>query len=166
MKCGPHQLPEAAPGCFLFSKLKPMPIDLTNAYEQVKTAVLTHCALDDLLREVVPVRASEDVCCVPPNVSGVYFIFRRPADTEKWRLCYIGQVGLAVTIRRRLREHLFSQASSPTNSKSYCITTQTDQFGVAYRIITPDAARLLVEALCIQLLDPPDNQKGKRRERA
>lgn len=143
-----------------------MTIDLTNAYEQVRTVVLNQCKLDDLLAEVVPVRVTTDIRCVPSKASGVYFIFRRATDSQPWSLRYIGQVGSAVSIRRRLREHLFSSPSSPTNSQSYFITSQSDQFGIAYRVVTPDPARLLVEALCIYHLDPPDNQKGKKRERA
>ena len=142
-----------------------MKIDLTIAYEQVKSAVLSCCKLDDLLLEIVPVGARADLECVP-RASGVYFIFSRPSQTDHWDLRYIGQIGFHVTLRQRLRQHLFDHPSSRTNSQFYYITEQTDQFGVAYREVTPEPARLLVEALCIELLDPPDNEKGKKREKA
>ena len=142
-----------------------MTIDLANAYEQVRTAVLTHCKLDDLLSQVVPVETRTDLQCVP-IASGVYFIFSRPSETEQWELRYVGQIGSRVTLRQRLSQHLFDHPTSRTNSQFYYISEQTDRFGVAYRIVTPEPARLLVEALCIELLDPPDNEKGKKREKA
>ncbi len=149
----------------LFPKpLEPMKIELTDAYKTVSDAVHLRCALDDLVAQAVRVQSPTDLNCVPCK-AGVYFIFSRSSDIAKWELRYIGQIGTAVKLRERLRQHLFRPRSSKTHSQRYCITEQSDQFGVAYREVVPVPARLLVEAICIALHNPPDNDKGRKREK-
>jgi hypothetical protein len=139
-------------------------IDLGDAYDRVRKAVEAHCALDTLLSQVVRVNAPADLSRVP-RTAGVYFIFSRLSDTVPWRLRYIGQIGTRVTLRERLKQHLFKPPSFKTHSQRYYITEQSDQFGVTYREVTPVPARLLVEAICIAFHDPPDNDKGRKREK-
>ena len=141
-----------------------MKIDLSDPFKIIQNLVLVSCNAEVLLSEITPINKKEDLSSIPREC-GVYFIYSRPSKEVTWELRYIGQVGSRVTLRQRVSQHLFDHPTSKTNSQSYYILEQTDKFGATYRVVTPESARLLVEAICIENLAPPDNEKGRRREK-